>query len=243
MSDFSDYIVFVDESGDHGLKTIDPTFPVFALCFCVIKKRDYIDKIVPAFQKFKFDYWGHDAVILHSHEIRKSKGQFTLLMSDSNLRERFYSELNAIMSSIPVRVIASVIDKQSLRKRYSKPFNPYEIALLFCLERIRGLMLSEGQEGKKVPILFEGRGRVEDKELELQFRRICDNKINWGYKKPDFSTINFDPTFCSKAINSTGLQIADLFAHPIARNYLNKEKPNRAYEIIKDKIEDVKLFP
>lgn len=30
---FSDYLIFADESGDHGLSTIDPQFPVFALVF------------------------------------------------------------------------------------------------------------------------------------------------------------------------------------------------------------------
>jgi hypothetical protein len=36
--DYSDYIVFADESGDHGLTSIDPEFPVFALVFCVFEK-------------------------------------------------------------------------------------------------------------------------------------------------------------------------------------------------------------
>ncbi|UIE41753.1 hypothetical protein KOJCDNHJ_00343 [Xanthomonas citri pv. punicae] len=29
MAQFSDYIVFVDESGDHGMANIDPAFPLF----------------------------------------------------------------------------------------------------------------------------------------------------------------------------------------------------------------------
>lgn len=34
MSDgFSDFLVFVDESGDHGLDSIDPGYPVFVLAF------------------------------------------------------------------------------------------------------------------------------------------------------------------------------------------------------------------
>jgi hypothetical protein len=38
MPDFSDFIVYADESGDHGLVSIDPQFPVFALTFCVMRK-------------------------------------------------------------------------------------------------------------------------------------------------------------------------------------------------------------
>ena len=33
---FSDYIVYVDESGDHGLK-IAPLYPIFVLAFCVFE--------------------------------------------------------------------------------------------------------------------------------------------------------------------------------------------------------------
>jgi len=41
--EFSQYIVFVDESGDHGLTTIDPHYPIFVLVFCILKKADYMD--------------------------------------------------------------------------------------------------------------------------------------------------------------------------------------------------------
>lgn len=38
MKSFSDYIVFVDESGDHGLVSIDPEYPIFVLGFCIFNK-------------------------------------------------------------------------------------------------------------------------------------------------------------------------------------------------------------
>lgn len=36
---FSDYVVYVDESGDHSLASIDPDYPVFVLTLCVFHKR------------------------------------------------------------------------------------------------------------------------------------------------------------------------------------------------------------
>ena len=48
MTDFSHYIVYADESGDHGLVSIDPEYPVFALTFCIIRKENYIDVVDPA---------------------------------------------------------------------------------------------------------------------------------------------------------------------------------------------------
>ena len=50
--------------------------------------------------------------------------------------------------------------------------------------------------------------------------------------------------FASKQINSTGLQLADLTARPIALKFLRPHQENRAYEIIKTKlIGDIKVFP
>src|SRR5690606_26853035 len=74
-SPFSKYIVYVDESGDHGLTSINPQFPVFVLAFCVFHKRHYSEAIVPALEKFKFNHFGHDQVVLHENEIRKEKGR------------------------------------------------------------------------------------------------------------------------------------------------------------------------
>ena len=41
---FSDYVVYVDESGDHSLERIDPDYPVFVLALCVFHKRHYAEK-------------------------------------------------------------------------------------------------------------------------------------------------------------------------------------------------------
>jgi hypothetical protein len=80
-SPFSKYIVYVDESGDHGLETIDPQYPVFVLAFCIFHKRHYSEQVVSALEKFKFNHFGHDQIVLHEHEIRKEKGQFNIFRS------------------------------------------------------------------------------------------------------------------------------------------------------------------
>ena len=37
----SAYVVYVDESGDHNLESIDQEYPVFVLSFCVFRKGNY----------------------------------------------------------------------------------------------------------------------------------------------------------------------------------------------------------
>ena len=55
---FSDYIVFVDESGDHGMVGIDQTYPMFVLAFCIFRKQEYVEMVCPAVQRLKFKHWG-----------------------------------------------------------------------------------------------------------------------------------------------------------------------------------------
>lgn len=50
MPVYSEYIIYADESGDHGLDSVDPKFPVFTLSFCVVRKIDYTSIVVPEFQ-------------------------------------------------------------------------------------------------------------------------------------------------------------------------------------------------
>lgn len=243
MTEFSDFIVYADESGDHGMVNIDPQYPMFALTFCVMRKDAYTAKIVPAMQGFKFGIWGHDTVVLHEHEIRKSTGPFGVLRTDRALRTRFMDELNALIETAPMTIYASVIDKAKHRDKYANPWNPYEIALHFCMERLHILMTAEKQHGKTVHVVFESRGPKEDKELELEFRRIAGNDSHWGYRRHDFSRFDFQPVFIPKAANASGLQLADLTARPIALSRLRPGQPNRAFEIIQPKLGGLKCFP
>ena len=239
----SDFIVFADESGDHGLESIDDGFPVFVLVFCVVRKKEYVESVVPAMQRLKFGFWGHDSVVFHERDIRKQLPPFGFFRTDPQLRHRFMNELNELIESSPIRLYASVIDKRRLVDKYDSPRNPYEIALLFCMERLLSFLLAEGQDEKQVHVVFESRGKREDQELELEFRRITANRGNWGYKQPDFTRCHFEPIFAEKKANSTGLQLADLTARPIGLSVLRPDQPNRAMDVIQPKLRQKKCFP
>jgi hypothetical protein len=76
--------------------------------------------------------------------------------------------------------------------------------------------------------LFESRGKKEDNDLELEFRRVCSRNAT-GKQLP------FEIVVADKKSNSAGLQIADLIARPIGRKILIPEQPNRAYDILERK--------
>lgn len=226
---FSDYVVYVDESGDHGLAAIDRDYPVFVLDFCIFRKEHYANVVVPRVQAFKFAHFGHDIVVLHEHEIRKQKPPFVFLKSQDK-RNAFMDGLNRLIEDAEFTIIAAAIQKEQLARRYAVPANPYEMALTFCMERAYAFLRDLHQHARTTHIVVERRGRREDDELELAFRRIRDGANRWG------AMPGFEIVFADKRTNSAGLQLADLTARPIGRHVLDPAQPNRAWNLIETKL-------
>ena len=67
-------IVYLDEAGDHSLEYEDRDFPVFALVMMVCDRQAYENTLIPMVNRLKFDYFGHECVIIHSRDIRKRRG-------------------------------------------------------------------------------------------------------------------------------------------------------------------------
>ena len=227
-SEFGKYIVYVDESGDHSLQSIDENYPIFVLAFCVFHKRHYSEAIVPALEKFKFNHFGHDQVVLHENEIRKEKGIFNLFKSREQKNE-FLGELTNIIEHSNFILISCTIDKRLLTKPSDLEANPYHTALGFCMETLHGFLKEKNQQQNKTHIVVECRGNKEDKELELEFRRICDGNNRLGIPLP------FEVIFSDKKVMSSGLQLADLVARPIGLKTLRPEQENRAFEVLEPK--------
>lgn len=226
---FSDYIVYVDESGDHSLTNIDENYPVFVLAFCVFHKRHYSNTVVSTLQKFKFKHFGHDIVVLHEHEIRKEKGDFNIFRSGAE-RDAFLGELTEIIEASNFILISCVIDKKKLRAQGgSDADNPYHYALRYGLERLYGFLEEKEQTDRDTHVVVECRGKKEDKDLELEFRRICDGENALNKELP------FVVKFASKQVNSAGLQLSDLVARPIGIHVLRPEQSNRSFDVLKKK--------
>lgn len=234
MTTFADYMVFVDESGSPGMGNIDPHYPLFVLAFFVVKKSDYTGQIMPALQQFKFQHFGHDQVILHERDIRKDLGDFAFLKTPA-LKNAFLGELTTLIEAAPFDLVCVVIDKARHNAKYKTPADPYHLALGFGLERVRGLLVQRGAwkeaqlANPSVHVVVEKRGKNEDDDLELEFRRICAGA---NFKTERW---NFEVVFADKKSNSAGLQLADLVARPIGMSVLKPGQPNRAFDAVKPK--------
>lgn len=223
---FSDSIVFVDETGDHGMTSINRDFPLFGLSFCVFSKQDYIAQVTPALRRLKFDTFGHDMVVLHEHDIRKKENAFAHMNREP--REAFLDALTQIIATAPFTLVAAVIDKRALQSA-TAPSNPYHLALLFGLERVFKLLALRGQSDHLTHIVVESRGKREDTELELEFRRISEGANELNHPLP------FRLIMADKRANSEGLQLADMVARPVALSVLRPSQPNRAFDVLRTK--------
>jgi len=116
-------VVFLDETGTPSLDTIDADFPIFLLALLICTPATYIDRIVPSVYRLKYRYFGHEGVVLHSHEIRKRIEAFTIL-NDPSVRIPFLqgisdpgqSHLNRVAQRFTTqRVVPAEIRRSSPR--------------------------------------------------------------------------------------------------------------------------------
>lgn len=225
---FSSFVVYVDESGDHGMQTLDANYPIFVLALCVLHKRYDSEKVVPALHQFKFSHFGHDLVVLHEHDIRKEKGAFRFFVNRQH-KQQFIAELTDIIELSHFTLISCVIDKRKLRDHGNADNNPYHLALGLCLETLHAFLEEKNEGDALTHVVVECRGKREDHELELEFRRVCDGANRLGKPLP------FDVIFADKKVDSPGLQLADLVARPVGMSVIRPFQANRAFEILKQK--------
>lgn len=226
--------LYMDESGDHGLTTVDPDFPVFLLCGVIMTEKHY-DDLSDDMNRLKEAIWNSKEVIFHSRDIRKCEKEFVKLF-DLRLKERFYGEINRIMAEHRYAIIASGIRKDRYIRQIGRLSNDvYELALSFIIERAVFLMDDVRASSKSLEIVIERRGGREDKLLEEHFQRLMSRGT--GYVSAErLKAYDLRITFRSKRENINGLQLADLIAYPMARHLIAPERPNPAFDVLAPKI-------
>ncbi|GAB7528121.1 hypothetical protein PS3A_05280 [Pseudomonas sp. 3A(2025)] len=172
---------------------------------------------------------GHDLIGLHELDIRKEKGQFSGVFTSRKDKDDFLDELTGIIEKSHFILISCVIDKRRLVEKHGVSGNPYHVALEFCLLTLHEFLVEKGQQGALTHVVVERRGKKEDNELELEFRRKCDGANPTGLSLP------FDIVFATKQVNSTGLQFADLVARPVGLSVLKPQQENRAFQVLRKK--------
>ena len=223
--------MFLDESGDHSIKAIDPNYPIFVLGG-VIVDGDYAEReLTDALRTFKIETLGSVDIVLHTADIVRNKNGFEG-MQDADFSARFYADLNSLMLELEYSVVACVISKHDHYRHYGPyGFDPYHLSLNVLLE---AFVDEVGNPGISGTIVAEKRGDILDADLW----RAWKNLLNRGtpYVKPKVLRRTIQGlTLKSKNENVPGLQLADLVVSPIGRHFLGK--PDQAdWKIVEQKL-------
>lgn len=212
--------LYIDESGDHVFKRMeDASHRFLCLLGCWFRGRD-LRAFHEDLERFKQTHIPHnpdEPVILHREDIINRRKAFWRLR-DVEVAERFDAALLEVVAVAEFRVVAVVIDKLTLNQLYPVPAHPYHLGMGFLLQRYCGYLNHVNRRGD---VLAESRGGHEDRLLKDSYSRVYERGAwmtgaEFFQKALTTSQLKLKP----KSSNISGLQLADLLAHPVKQAML-----------------------
>ena len=117
--------LYLDESGDHSLRHIQPSYPLFVLGGVILADDDAVAAAEAAMAAFKRRWFGAARVVLHTADLVLNRGAFVAL-KDVALRGRFFDDLNELLLRLEFSVMACAV---------REAIDPYLLALTVLVER------------------------------------------------------------------------------------------------------------
>ncbi|WP_339098346.1 DUF3800 domain-containing protein (plasmid) [Deinococcus sp. VB142] len=225
------FTLYLDETGDHDLRKINPQFPIFGLGGIIIEDTA-LPRVTQALCDVKKEIFNDENIVLHSIDLRKKRRGFECLF-DVNRMAKFYELFNEFILNAEMHIISVFINKPAHLKKYHQPYDPYEWGISLIMERFASFLLSHQATGK---IIAEARGKKEDDEIRAAFLRTIYAGTRYMKAKTFQGLIDSELIFEPKKQNGTGLQIADMMLYPIARAILNDDPSNPAFHIVAQKM-------
>jgi hypothetical protein len=141
------------------------------------------------------------------------------VLRDETLRKAFDDDLISFFARQQYKIVAVVIDKlEHKRKHGSFAWHPYHYCLTALLDRYCGLLNHLGDTGD---VMAESRGGTEDKQLKTAYQHLYQDG---SYHRPSAfyrrALTSKEIKLKKKSANISGLQIADLLAHPSKQEIL-----------------------
>ncbi len=238
----SKYRIYIDETGNPDLKSSNNDNHRFLSLTGVIIKLDYVDNFLhddmENLKKRFFNYHTDNPIIFHRKEILNCINDFTIL-KDNRIKSQFNQELLNKLENWEYTVITVLIDKREHNETYKVwKYDPYHYCLSVLLERYL-FFLEEMQSNGDV--MIESRGGHEDRRLKESFSKIYEKGTDYIHAEKYHNLLTSKQLKVKpKILNISGLQIADLIAHPSRRDILiefNLKKKKR--EVFGDKIIDI----
>lgn len=220
------YRLYIDETGNHDLKNVeDPNHRYLGLSGIIIDLQVVRDVLIPGFEKIKKDFFPYDPdspPILHRKELVNKRYPFHTL-NDPNVEQSFNNKLLNFLDELNFSVISLVIDKLEHKNKYRVwRYHPYHYCLAVLVERY--VLFLENCDAKG-DIMAESRGGAEDMKLKQSFSNIFEEGTDFiSAEKIQQKLTSRELKVVHKKKNISGLQLADLIAHPSKQEILFEQK-------------------
>jgi hypothetical protein len=221
------YRLFIDEVGNHDLKSsADTNHRYLGLC-CVIMRLGYAEgDFTAALNALKVATLGTDGLVLHRRDLLSASPPFEAL-HDRDRRARFDSGLLELIAGANYHVITVVIDKQEHLNKYKTwHHHAYHYCLQVAIERYVLQLNSWNAVGD---VLVESRGEKENRQLQRAYTFLFNNGARdyTNDKKTTIPRERIQSRLTSKELkiqpktaNIAGLQLADIIANPSVRSMI-----------------------
>jgi len=221
----SKYRMYVDEVGNPDLESsYNPNHRFLSLTGVIIHLNYVKEVLHPELEALKEKHFGShpdDPVVLHRKELLNAKSPFQVLR-DQVVRKDFDRQLLDCLRQWEYTVITVCLDKKKHRETYTTwRYDPYHYCLAVLLERFNFWLNRQNAKGD---VMAESRGGKEDRRLKDSFHRL------WRLGTDFLDPKQFQESFTSrqlkvkpKTANVSGLQLADILAHPSRAEILNEE--------------------
>jgi len=218
------YRIYIDEVGNSDLESSDnPIHRFLSLTGVILDLAHVKATIHPQMEDLKSKYFNShpdDPVILHRKEILNARNAFQVLWGQ-HVRNRFDAELLTLFRTWEFTVISVCLDKKKHKEMYSTwRYDPYHYCLAILLERYAMFLQRKDACGDA---LAESRGGKSDRRLKDSFSRL------WNQGTEYIPADVFQKVLTSKQLkvkpkanNISGLQLADLIAHPSRNEILHE---------------------
>ncbi len=216
------YRIYIDEVGNHDLTHADdPNQRYLSLTGVILESQYTLNILQPEMTLIKREFFQHDPdeqIIFHRKELVNKKPPFHSLR-DSNTEQRFNDVLLGALARWDYHVITVAIDKKTHRDQYlTWRYHPYHYCIEALLERFVLFLHYHGCRGD---VMIEKRGGKEDEKLNKSYARLFENGTDYiTSERMQECLTSKELKMRDKSANITGLQLADLIAHPSRRDVL-----------------------
>ncbi len=210
--------LYLDESGDHSLRHIQASYPLFVLGGVILADDAAVAAAGAAMADFKRRWFGAERVVLHTADRVRNRGAFVRL-KDEAVRSRFFAELNDLLVRLEFSVVACAVRKDAHLERYGdEAIDPYLLALTVLVERFYFCVRSDSERGR---IIAERRTPQLDRQVAMGrgYLRTRGTRC----VRPSLIARRIEAfDFVDKSDAPPGMELADAVVSPLGRMLLGK---------------------